>query len=64
MRAHIPFTFKAIDETLKRCIVTRGINSAAQERPPNVQNEKVEAVAFAVSAHVVDLTALDHCLDL
>jgi hypothetical protein len=64
MGARIPLTFQALDQALKRCVVALRIDPAAQERPSNVQNEKVEAVAVAVSAHAVDLNAIDHRLDL
>ena len=64
MQTNVPFTFQEIDQTLKRCVAARRIDSAAQERPANVQNENVEAVAFAASPHLVDLAAPDHRLDL
>ena len=64
MRPHIPFTFEALDQALNRCVVTRWIDSAAKKCPPDVQSEKVEAVSFTVCAHVVDLAAQDHRLDL
>src|SRR5262245_60191219 len=39
VRALNPLTLQALDQALKRCIVTCPIYSATQQRPPNVQNE-------------------------
>src|SRR6476620_3534709 len=63
VRTFISLHLQAPDEAIEGGVVTLKVRPAGQQRPPDIEDEQVETVAFTVGPNTVNLTALDHPFD-